>query len=69
MALWDEVTHWDGHWGWCSYGSGGQMHRYMIAALWKTYYMGMSVSYTENKGYVSEERREAAERSGKTWRC
>ena len=21
-ALWDEVTHWDGHWGWCSYGSG-----------------------------------------------
>ena len=48
MALWDEVTHWDGHWGWCSYGSvtDASVHD---SCVMKTYYMGMSVSYTETR--------------------
>ena len=67
MALWDEVTHWDGHWG--------GVHTVVVtdasvhdSCVWKTYYMGMSVSYTETRDMSVRKRREAAERSGKTWR-
>ena len=67
MALWDEVTHWDGHWGWCSYGSVTDASVHDSCVMEDLLHGDERVIYGD-KGYVSEERREAAERSGKTWR-
>ena len=67
MALWDEVTHWDGHWG--------GVHTVVVtdasvhdSCVMEDLLHGDERVIYGDKGYVSEERREAAERSGKTWR-
>ena len=63
----DEVTHWDGHWG--------GVHTVVVtdasvhdSCVMEDLLHGDERVIYGDKGYVSEERREAAERSGKTWR-
>ena len=67
MALWDEVTHWT--------DTGGGVHTVVVtdasvhdSCVMEDLLHGDERVIYGDKGYVSEERREAAERSGKTWR-